>query len=705
MVEFRYKAFLSYAHEDRQWARWLHRTLEGYRVPGRLVGQHGLHGEIPRRLNPIFRDREDLTAHANLGSRITTAIETSQFLIVICSPHSAASKWVNEEVANFKKVHGEGRILSVIVDGEPFASDRGAPEDECFPPAMRFRVDANGRITDRPIEPLAADVRRTGDGKRRARLKMIAGMVGVELDDLAQRENQRRHRRQSIISAASVTGMIVMGALTWFAFAARDEAQTRQAQAEGLIEFMISDLKDKLVPAGRLELLDAVGRRALDYYSQQRLDALDSDALGRRSRALHLIGEIESSRGKYDAAHKAFLEADSVTAELLQRSPQDTQRIYDHAQSVYWLGYVDLQRGNLDRAEKAFRIYLDFAHQLVLVEPENEKWQMELRYGYSNIGVLLHRQGRFAEAKGWLTKSSDVSMALYKASSGDAILRYYAAQSLAWLADVEEELFHYDQAANYRQNEVDLYLLTLAEDPGNRKVPDALMVARQAIARFSLVRGDLATAERELKVAVDYADDLVLAEPENTNWTQRSIESYAGYAAVLLHQGRLDEARDQAMLGVALSAKLIETDGGIPYWHVLHVVSQNVMARVLARQGRNEEALRVAQRCLKEFAMGSAGSRETSGVRWEEIFLKSVIAQLLASNGQEAKATGLWQQVIRDVHQYSSETSEKGASLLALAYLQTGSADKADEWAARVKEAGYRHPDYTTNLWGDRIIK
>ncbi|MBT8471614.1 MAG: toll/interleukin-1 receptor domain-containing protein, partial [Marinicaulis sp.] len=127
---FTYRAFISYSHRDKQWGEWLHRILENYRVPSKIVGRETVHGPIPRRLAPIFRDRDELATADDLGHEITAALEASMFLLVMCSPAAAQSQWVNEEIKAFKKMHGEGRIRAVIVGGEPFSSD---PQTECFP--------------------------------------------------------------------------------------------------------------------------------------------------------------------------------------------------------------------------------------------------------------------------------------------------------------------------------------------------------------------------------------------------------------------------------------------------------------------------------------------------------------------------------------------------------------------------------------------
>jgi len=88
--ERKYWAFISYSHRDAEWARWLHRSIETYSVPRRLVGRENSSsgGILPRRLNPVFRDRDELPGASDLGLKIREALQASRFLIVICSPHA-----------------------------------------------------------------------------------------------------------------------------------------------------------------------------------------------------------------------------------------------------------------------------------------------------------------------------------------------------------------------------------------------------------------------------------------------------------------------------------------------------------------------------------------------------------------------------------------------------------------------------------------
>jgi hypothetical protein len=212
--QFRYWAFISYSQRDAKLAQWLHKELETFRVPRDLVGRRIGERAIPRRLIPIFRDREELPSAGDLTGKIRQALDASHALIVICSPYAAASPWVNEEIRTFKALGRSEWIFPLIVDGEPYASDHpalGLPE--CFPPALRVAVDADGMLTDRRSDPLAADMREGKDGRSNARLKLIAGLLGIGFDDLRHRELARQRQRRQIRSLACAAIAVAMAAI------------------------------------------------------------------------------------------------------------------------------------------------------------------------------------------------------------------------------------------------------------------------------------------------------------------------------------------------------------------------------------------------------------------------------------------------------------------------------------------------------------
>jgi len=143
------------------------RALEAYRVPSRLVGQATTAGIVPRRLIPIFRDRDELASSSDLSREVNAALDQSSNLIVICSPRAVQSRWVNEEILSFESKRGrDTRIFCLIVDGEPNATAiPGREADECLPAALRHTLDAPGASIPGKPEPIAADARPGKDGQ------------------------------------------------------------------------------------------------------------------------------------------------------------------------------------------------------------------------------------------------------------------------------------------------------------------------------------------------------------------------------------------------------------------------------------------------------------------------------------------------------------------------------------------------------------
>lgn len=232
--QYRYWAFISYSSKDAATAKKLHKRLETYSIPKDLRGRPGRDEPVPKKLFPIFRDREELPLSADLGGSIEDALRASRYLIVLCSPNSAQSRWVNEEIRYFKSLGREDRILAIILGGEPNASDDpDAAEEECFPPALRYAVDENGELTDERTEPIGGDLRPGGDGWTSIFLKAVAGVTGLGYDAFARREQKRRRRRQMVAAALAFLALIG-GLWTWDHYRVKTDYYANVATVWGL---------------------------------------------------------------------------------------------------------------------------------------------------------------------------------------------------------------------------------------------------------------------------------------------------------------------------------------------------------------------------------------------------------------------------------------------------------------------------------------
>lgn len=215
---FRYRAFLSYSKRDQQHAKRLHSALEAYRVPKGIDAPF----QQNRRLGRFFRDDDEMGASTDLGGTLREALENSENLIVICSPHAARSKWVNAEIQHFKNTGRGNRIFAVVVDGVPQAED---PELNCFPPALGTQIVSEALLSERHAEPLGIDLRK--EPFKRARIRLVAGLLGISFDSLWQREKRRAVKRRALAAGATaaLVAVIVLLGTRWLTERSRVQAQ------------------------------------------------------------------------------------------------------------------------------------------------------------------------------------------------------------------------------------------------------------------------------------------------------------------------------------------------------------------------------------------------------------------------------------------------------------------------------------------------
>ncbi|GAB2655449.1 toll/interleukin-1 receptor domain-containing protein [Arenimonas aestuarii] len=519
----RYAAFISYSHADTHWAKWLQKQLESFRVPRRLVGTAGEYGPVPARLAPVFRDREELASANDLGGRITQALDASDALVVICSPAAAASPWVNEEIRSYRRLGRSDRIHCLLVPAEP-----GGRAGPLFPPALVEVIDPE----EAAPEPIAADLSESGDGPALARQKLIAGLLGLGLDDLRQREAQRRQRRLAWITTASVAGMAVAAVLAGQAHVARNDALRRQAQAEDLLGFMIDDLRPKLERVGRLDLLDAVGDKALDYFDSLPSRDQTDTALSQQARALTQIGQVRLDQGEHAQALAAFSAAHARALELSRRAPDDGGRLFDLAQAEYWIGLVAWRQRDLDTAETWLRSYRDRSEALAALDPTRFDWQREVAYGHHNLAVLDDSRGRHAEA----AAAFESELALYRAwlpgHPDDTLLRFEAANVASWLGAVNERLGRLAQSEAYFLEADQGHAANQAQEPKVMAWTDNRIDTSVQLAKVRMRQGKLAEAREGLRDAVVAASALSRHDPENTAWRRSHGNTLLSLASV-----------------------------------------------------------------------------------------------------------------------------------------------------------------------------
>lgn len=502
----RYRAFISYSHEDERVARRLHHWLETYRIPRKSVGRRTSQGIVPARLTPIFRDRNEFAAADDLSDEVTSALSASDALIILCSPAAKASRWVDSEIRLFRRLHPERKLLLGLLAGEP---------DISFPSAvLEAGPDGHAR------EPIAADFRRNGDGHRLARLKIVAGLVGLPLDEIIQRDSQRQLRRVTAITLAALVAALMLGFMLAFALNARDQAERQRQQAEGLIEFMLTDLRSRLQGVGRLDILGAVNDKALAYYASEKdLVALPDASLERRARVLHAMGADAQRSGHGKVALQEFEEARRATAALLKKDPKNPDRIFAHAQSEFWLGYAAFARRNDDIALPRFQTYLHLANQLNMVEPNTPRSMRELAYAHGNICSLYLDKANDPNASLKACRAALVTMqAVAKAIPTDPSVWSDLANREAWMSQALEQVGDVNAALDARQRQIAYVDKLVASDRNNASYRQDWVLAQFSTAKLLRKIGRTSQAIAAASRSAESLDRLIALDGKNEDW-------------------------------------------------------------------------------------------------------------------------------------------------------------------------------------------
>jgi len=685
----RFRAFISYSHQDELWAQWLHKALESYRVPRKLVGQTTAAGVIPERLAPIFRDRDELPSATDLNRKVNEALGESANLIVVCSPRSATSRWVNEEVLAFKRLGRADRIFCLIVDGEPNATDLpGRATEESFSPALRFEIGPDGQPTQQRTEPIAADARAGKDGKANAKLKLIAGMLDVGFDTLKQRELHRRNRRMAAITALALIIMAITTTLAITAVIARNDAERRQKQAEDLVNFMLGDLNDKLAEVQRLDIMEAVDDHAMKYFESLPTTDVTDEALAQRAKAFEKIGTVRMNQGHLPAAMESFEAAAKLSAALANAAPADDARRLAYSRVLAFVGMGHWSQGNLDKAEQTF----ESAEKVLQLSDAKATPDPELIFQLTsldnNIGHVLEARGKLDEAEAQYKKmlahceqlnSGEMFKATWRAQLGTA------HNNLGKVA-----LMRGDLAAAVVEYSADHAIESdlSKRDPKNNDQRENLLLVQAILGRTLALTGDVDAGMRNLQRAVEIAIELTQVDSDQATF-QEYVALYSSQLARLRRlSGDLPSAQKLTARALEIFVALTKQDPANTDWQVEFAEVQNehgAQLRAAGKTASSRAAIQASLSLLSPLALSQPDDRST--------LLATVGAKLLlAAVTDDPQAA----QHLRDEALAATQGAKSGSGdprLLALrveALLELGRKAEAQPALDQLWNNGYR---------------
>jgi serine/threonine protein kinase len=701
-------------------------------VAGEPIDQHGQRLPLAARLR-LFLDVLDAVAHAHNRLILHRDLKPSNILVTAAgevklldfgiaklldevaddsvtqqggaafTPQYAAPEQVQGgDVTTATDVYALGVLLFQLlggqhptaqVEGNTLARLRAVVEDQA--PLLSSVAPAADRAALRgDLDTIVAKALKKAPAERYANAAALAEdlqrhlahePIGARPDRWTYRSAKFLRRHRVAVGAGSLAALALAASAAVAVHEAR-LAQQQQAQAEGLIEFMLGDLPAKLKPVGRLDALDAVGDRALAYYAAQAPGSLDAASLGRRARALHLIGEITEQTGRFDEAAQRFAEAAASTGELLARHPGAPEHLFNHSQSEYWVGFIARRRGRSDEAEAAFGRYLALADRLVALDPDKIEWRIEQAYAGQNLGVLRLESGRPADA---LQAFERTRAAWQDVVAARPAMGVELANTLGWLAKAHAARDDYSAALAAQQAK----LAALAQLPDAARDRDAQFlvgVAHLDILQLRLAQGQTAEAETSAQEALRLGTALVQAEGQNQYWLSLLASARIGEAeSALAHRG-LAAARVPVAAAETLLARLLATDQPQPHWAIVH------QGRLLRLRGQLEVPGAAADlsRYLAQMDQLAAGGRLLEGDQARIVAGAGLVhGDLLRAAGDTAGAARAWQQAAQRLRPGLARRELPALALAARLDLRQGRTQEAQRGADELASTPYRHPE------------
>jgi serine/threonine-protein kinase len=445
-----------------------------------------------------------------------------------------------------------GLILQELYTGAPARDPRAGP----------FQlIDQVRRGETQPLAGVAADIAAliTALEAPAAADRPTAVDASVRLRWI--RDKPKRRLRNLAVAAVVVAGIggaakytIDLSRERTIAVVARDEADRRRTQAEDLIGFMLGDLRKKLEPVGRLDVLDGVGAKAMEYFAAVPASALSDEELLSRSTALYQIGEVRIAQGDLPAAAKPLQESLALAEALVARNPTDGDRLFNLAQSHYWVGFVHWRRHELDAAQAQFQAYLDAARRLVVLDSSRGAWQREIAYATSNIGSVMQARGDLAGALEQFRECLNVEQTLLARTPADAELASSAASSHNAIGLVLRLRGRLDEALQEFTAERAILERLVGDDPASAPLQRLLMVSDSYMGDLHMARGRIDAARARYAGALRIKRELAARDSSNRTWQRELAMGYFKVGA-----SYLDEAPSRAAAPFERAVSILRT--------------------------------------------------------------------------------------------------------------------------------------------------
>ena len=507
----------------------------------------------------------------------------------------------------------------------------------------------------------------------------------------------RRHRL-AVAFAGTTAALLVVFSVSVAVQArrlavARNAALQRQGQAEDLIGFMLGDLRERLTTVGRLEMLDGVAKKAMDYFASVPERDLSNEELFRRSQALSQLGEVRVSQGKTEEATVAFQQSLALAKGLAHRDSFNGKWQLGLGASHYWVGYMHFRRNDLDSAMTHFAEYVRIAERLAARSPDSLTYLSEVGLAVGNIGSTREAMGDLRGALEAFQKRVVTFEDLVRRDGASLQWRHELGNAYNTVGVIQRKVGDLRGAEKSHRAELAIKQTIVSRDTANRTYRERVALAQAFVGDLLIAAGKPAEAAEPLSESrAGYA---ALAAFDTANPERLRVLANADrlLGVLALERGDVAEGMRTARASLSMMESLAARNPANALWQYNLARSLTLLGDAQLALGRDGDAQSSQSRALGILEPAIAKKPTDINLRYAvtEAQLDLGDARMRSGNANGAKAA--WSAALTAIDSLAkSRQFTDHLVLRATALLRLDRIDEARPVVTELLRRGYRRP-------------
>ncbi len=335
----------------------------------------------------------------------------------------------------------------------------------------------------------------------------------------------------------------------------RTRADTERGGAEGLVSFMLTELKPQLERVGRLDVMQGVAKHVDGYYNSlaARAETLDRDEVLRRISALQVLGDVLYAAGDSQASNRSYEQAIERATPLAVRDKEAAIALAraqnEYAASLLEAGKVDEAEALLERARAALEAIPDHASVAIL-----------LAIVHRRLSTAAFLRGKLDDALAQLTHCFDAARSVVDDPTQRRAARLELAKCYDRDSDAESGRNNWAAAELAARSALALRQDVARDDPGDLDVRHGIVISWDKLFELALSAEKLADAKLDADALVAAAEPLVSRDPDNAEWARSLAVGYQRFAELESARGHAAEAAKKMLKAVAVTEAIAARD-------------------------------------------------------------------------------------------------------------------------------------------------